>query len=162
MFAGLFQQRNEPLDFARGFPGQPQQKASPLPLPACCCGRSGCIETYLCAAGLEREHRSLTGEERSAREVALLDGEAISRYVERLARSLAGVINLLDPDVIVLGGGMSNAPELPNRLSAIVPRYVLAAGAASTELTTRIVRAVHGDSSGVRGAAWLWRPEEAP
>src|SRR3954470_8395013 len=75
-----------------------------LPLPHCYCGRSGCIETYLSGPGLEREHRSLTGQERSAREVALADGEAMQRYIERLARSLAGVVNVLDPDVIVLGG----------------------------------------------------------
>ena len=122
-----------------------------LPLPACYCGRSGCIETYLCAAGLEREHRSLTGEERSAREVALLDGEAISRYVERLARSLAGVINLLDPDVIVLGGGLSNIERLYSDVPRLWGRYVF-----SDHLATRLLRNIHGDSSGVRGAAWLW------
>ena len=122
-----------------------------LPLPACYCGRSGCIETYLCAAGLEREHRSLTGEERSAREVALLDGEAISRYVERLARSLAGVINLLDPDVIVLGGGLSNIERLYSDVPRLWGRTVF-----SDHVATRLLRNFHGDSSGVRGAAWLW------
>src|SRR2546423_11159009 len=121
-----------------------------LPLPACYCGRSGCIEAYLCGPGLEREHRSLTGEERSAREVALLDGEAINRYVERLARALAGVINLLDPDVIVLGGGLSNIERLYSDVPRLWGRYVF-----SDHVTTRLVRNTHGDSSGVRGAAWL-------
>ena len=122
-----------------------------LPLPACYCGRSGCIETYLCAVGLEREHRSLTGEERSAREVALLDGEAINRYVERLARALAGVINLLDPDVIVLGGGLSNIERLYSDVPRLWGRTVF-----SDHVATRLLRNFHGDSSGVRGAAWLW------
>jgi fructokinase len=122
-----------------------------LPLPACYCGRSGCIETYLCGPGLEREHRRLTGEERSAREVALLDGEAINRYVERLARALAGVINLLDPDVIVLGGGLSNIERLYSDVPRLWGRYVF-----SDHVATRLVRNTHGDSSGVRGAAWLW------
>ena len=122
-----------------------------LPLPACYCGRSGCIETYLCGPGLEREHRSLTGEERSAREVALLDGEAINRYVERLARALAGVINLLDPDVIVLGGGLSNIERLYSDVPRLWGRTVF-----SDHVATRLLRNFHGDSSGVRGAAWLW------
>ena len=122
-----------------------------LPLPACYCGRSGCIETYLCGPGLEREHRSLTGQERSAREVALLDGEAINRYVERLARALAGVINLLDPDVIVLGGGLSNIERLYGDVPRLWGRYVF-----SDHVATRLLRNIHGDSSGVRGAAWLW------
>ena len=122
-----------------------------LPLPACYCGRSGCIETYLCGPGLEREHRTLTGQERSAREVALLDGEAINRYVERLARALAGVINLLDPDVIVLGGGLSNIERLYSDVPRLWGRTVF-----SDHVATRLARNIHGDSSGVRGAAWLW------
>src|SRR3954469_20482069 len=122
-----------------------------LPLPRCYCGRAGCIETYLSGPGLEREHRSLTGEERSAREVALADGEAMQRYVERLARALAGVVNVLDPDVIVLGGGLSNIDRLYSDVPALWTRYIF-----SDHVTTRLLRNVHGDSSGVRGAAWLW------
>ena len=122
-----------------------------LPLPRCYCGRAGCIETYLSGPGLEREHRSLTGEERSAREVALADGEAMQRYIERLARSLAGVVNVLDPDVIVLGGGLSNIDRLYSDVPALWTRYIF-----SDHVTTRLLRNVHGDSSGVRGAAWLW------
>ena len=122
-----------------------------LPLPACYCGRSGCIETYLSGPGLEREHFGLTGQQRSAREVAALDGEAMSRYVERLARALAGVINLLDPDVIVLGGGLSNIERLYSDVPRVWGRYVF-----SDHVATRLLRNIHGDSSGVRGAAWLW------
>jgi len=122
-----------------------------LPLPRCYCGRAGCIETYLSGPGLEREHRSLTGEERSAREVALADGEAMQRYVERLARALAGVVNVLDPDVIVLGGGLSNIDRLYRDVPQLWTRYIF-----SDHVTTRLLRNVHGDSSGVRGAAWLW------
>ncbi|MBW8906201.1 MAG: ROK family protein, partial [Betaproteobacteria bacterium] len=100
---------------------------------------------------LEREHRSLTGEERSAREVALADGEAMQRYIERLARALAGVVNVLDPDVIVLGGGLSNIDRLYREVPALWTRYIF-----SDHVTTRLLRNVHGDSSGVRGAARLW------
>jgi fructokinase len=122
-----------------------------LPLPDCYCGRSGCIETYLSGSGLEREHHNLTGQDRSAREVALADGEAIARYVERLARSLAGVVNLLDPDVIVLGGGLSNIDRLYSDVPALWTRSIF-----SDHVATRLLRNVHGDSSGVRGAARLW------
>jgi len=129
----------------------PLPAAADLPLPACYCGRSGCIETYLSGPGLEREHEHLTQEKLAAREIAALDGEALDRYIQRLARALAGVINLLDPDVIVLGGGMSNI----ERLYAEVPRRWLR-HVFSDHVATRLVRNVHGDSSGVRGAAWLW------
>ena len=122
-----------------------------LPLPPCYCGRSGCIETYLSGPGLEREHRSLTGQERSAREVAQADGEAMQRYVERLARSLAAVVNVLDPDVIVLGGGLSNIERLYGDVPQLWTRTIF-----SDHVATRLLRNVHGDSSGVRGAAWLW------
>ena len=129
----------------------PLPAAADLPLPACYCGRSGCIETYLSGPGLEREHEHLTQEKLAAREIAALDGEALDRYIQRLARALAGVINLLDPAVIVLGGGMSNI----ERLYAEVPRRWLR-HVFSDHVATRLVRNVHGDSSGVRGAAWLW------
>ena len=122
-----------------------------LPLPACYCGRAGCIETYLSGPALEREHAALSGERRSAKEIALVDAVALSRYVERLARALAGVINVLDPDVIVLGGGLSNIERLYTDVPRLWTRYVF-----SDQVTTRLVRHVHGDSSGVRGAAWLW------
>jgi fructokinase len=122
-----------------------------LPLPACYCGRAGCVETYLSGPALEREHAALTGQSRSAREIAALDGEALERYVERLARALAGVMNVLDPDVIVLGGGLSNIERLYADVPRLWLRFVF-----SDQVATRLARHVHGDSSGVRGAAWLW------
>jgi fructokinase len=129
----------------------PLPTAADQPLPACYCGRSGCIETYLSGPGLERDHHSLTGEKRAARDIAALDGEAMDRYIQRFARALAGVINVLDPDVIVLGGGMSNIERLYTEVPRRWTRYVF-----SDQVATRLVRNVHGDSSGVRGAAWLW------
>jgi fructokinase len=122
-----------------------------LPLPPCYCGRSGCIETYLSGPGLSRDHKALTGEDRSAEEIASLGGLCLLRYIERLARALAGVINVLDPDVIVLGGGMSNVESL----YAEVPRW-WGKTVFSDQVATRLARNAHGDSSGVRGAAWLW------
>jgi fructokinase len=108
---------------------------------------------------------SLCGAQRSSQDIvraaAVGDPQAIQtleRYGDRLARALAAVINLLDPDVIVLGGGMSNLPDLPSAVSAALPRYVF-----SDTVLTKVVLNVHGDSSGVRGAAWLWqsRPADA-
>ena len=129
----------------------PLPTASDLPLPACYCGRAGCIETYLSGPGLEHDHQRLTGKTLGAREIAALNGPALERYTERLARSLAGVINILDPDVIVLGGGMSNVEQLYTEVPRRWSRHVF-----SDQVATRLVRNVHGDSSGVRGAAWLW------
>jgi fructokinase len=128
------------------------------PGPACFCGHNGCIETFLSGTGLECDHREVTGIAAHAVDIvaAAAAGDAASeatlaRYEERLARSLAHVINLLDPDVFVLGGGMSNV----DRLYANVPRlwgpWVFA-----DRVDTRLVKNRHGDSSGVRGAAWLW------
>ena len=134
-----------------------------FPGPSCYCGRMGCIEMWVSGPGLEQDHASRSGARLSAPEIVTASGKgdpiaemSLSLYCDRLARSLASLVNVLDPDVIVLGGGMSNVPHLPARVSEIVPRYVLAAGATSTDLTTRFVKAKHGDSSGVRGAAWLW------
>jgi len=133
------------------------------PGPSCYCGRMGCIEMWVSGPGFERDHAARSSRIMTAPEIveAALEGEPLATmsfnlYCDRLARSLASLVNVLDPDVIVLGGGMSNSPDLPRRVSEIVPRYVLAAGATSTALLTKIVRAVHGDSSGVRGAACLW------
>ena len=129
----------------------PLPAAGDLPLPACYCGRAGCIETYLSGPALEREHERLTGERRTAKEIAESDGEALERYVERLARALAGVINILDPDVVVLGGGLSNIERLYRDVPRLWGRHIF-----SQDVATRLVRHRHGDSSGVRGAAWLW------
>jgi len=129
----------------------PLPAAGDLPLPACYCGRAGCIETYLSGPALEREHERLTGERRTAKEIAESDGEALERYVERLARALAGVVNILDPDVVVLGGGLSNIERLYRDVPRLWGRHIF-----SQDVATRLVRHRHGDSSGVRGAAWLW------
>ncbi|MEO7744031.1 MAG: ROK family protein [Usitatibacter sp.] len=129
-----------------------------LPLPACYCGRAGCIETYLSGPGLAADHAKSTGERLEATAVVARAAEGepacastLARYEARLARALGGVINLLDPDAIVLGGGLSNIP----RLYASVPR-LWGPHIFSDEVRTRLVPPLHGDSSGVRGAAWLW------
>ena len=116
----------------------PRASGEDLPLRPCYCGRAGCIETYLCGPALEREGGA-------GNEVA------ISRYEARLARALAGVINVLDPDVIVLGGGVSNVDRLYSTVPRLWGEHVF-----SDHVSTRLVKPVHGDSSGVRGAAWLW------
>jgi fructokinase len=133
-----------------------------LPGPPCYCGRSGCIETYLSGPGMERDHREHTGQSRSTHEIvrAASAGDAdaaatMARYHGRLGRGLAAVVNLLDPDVIVLGGGMSNLPGLERAAANAMRPYVF-----SDVVDTVIRRNVHGDSSGVRGAAWLWPDEE--
>jgi fructokinase len=110
----------------------PLPRAEDLPLPECYCGRKGCIEAYLSGPALAR------------------DGNNLERYEERLARALAGVINILDPDVIVLGGGISNLPSLYANVPVLWRPYVF-----SDSVATRLAPPVHGDSSGVRGAAWL-------
>ena len=120
-----------------------------LPLRPCWCGRAGCIETYLCGPALQRE-REIDGEPAFAREVRG-DEAAFARYEARLARALAGVINLLDPDVIVLGGGVSNVDRLYDSVPRLWQAHVF-----SDHVATRLEKHVHGDSSGVRGAAWLW------
>ena len=128
------------------------------PGPACFCGRSGCIETWLAGPALARDHLRATGQARSAQDIArhAAAGDrdcasALARYEERLARALAHVINILDPEVIVLGGGMSNVARLYAGVPARWVPWVF-----SDRVDTRLVRHAHGDSSGVRGAAWLW------
>jgi predicted NBD/HSP70 family sugar kinase len=129
----------------------PAPTSGDLPHPNCYCGRIGCIETYLSGPGLARDHEHTTGERRTPEEIVSLGNESLSRYVERLARSLAGVINVLDPDVIVLGGGMSNVAALYTEVPRFWTRHVF-----SDHVATRLAPPVHGDSSGARGAAWLW------
>ena len=117
----------------------PLPETDDLPLPDCYCGRKGCIETYLSGPAL-------------AMQVAAVgEPSALGRYERRLARSLAGVINIVDPDVIVLGGGLSNVQRLYPAALRLCKEFVF-----SDDIRTRIVPPVHGDSSGVRGAAWLW------
>jgi fructokinase len=139
---------------------------NPLPWPAdderpgppCYCGKHGCLETFVSGTGLALDYSSRTQTSLDAAAVVAraASGEpdaraAMDRYVDRLARGLANVINLLDPDVIVLGGGMSNATVLYSGVPARLPQYVF-----SDRVSTRLVPPRHGDSSGVRGAAWLW------
>lgn len=119
--------------------------AGELPGPECYCGKRGCIEAYLSGPAVEREHERETGVRARATDIIG------SRYHERLARALASVINVADPDVIVLGGGLSNAPQIAARVQPLLARYVF-----SNAVATRVVKNMHGDSSGVRGAAWLW------
>ena len=129
-----------------------------LPLPACYCGRAGCIETYLSGPGMAADHRRATGEEKAAVEI-VADAErgysacasTLERYALRFARALAVVINVVDPDVIVLGGGLSNITRLHERVPELWRAHVF-----SDDVSTRLLRHAHGDSSGVRGAAWLW------
>jgi fructokinase len=128
-----------------------------FPGPPCYCGKHGCVETFLSGPAFEREYADAAGQPLSSSEIvkAAAVGSAhatgaLARYRDRLARALATVINVLDPDVIVLGGGMSNLPGLAEAASAGLPRYVF-----SDSVRTRVVRNQHGDSSGVRGAAWL-------
>ena len=125
---------------------------------SCYCGRKGCVELYLSGPGLARDHRRATSADFQATEIATRaacgdkDCEAtLQRYEARLARALAQVINILDPDVIVLGGGVSNM----DRLYQNVPR-LWGAHVFSDQVATRLLKHRHGDSSGVRGAAWLW------
>ena len=133
------------------------------PGPACYCGKLGCMETFLSGPGLARDYAANGGSEvRSEEVVARAEtGEAeavaaLERYEDRLARGLAQVVNLLDPDVIVLGGGLSNLPRLYQSLPARLPAYVF-----SDRVDTELRPPRHGDSSGVRGAAWLWTKDEA-
>ena len=128
------------------------------PGATCYCGRSGCIETFLSGAGLARSYDTAGGLDVTAATIGRLarDGDAAARhararYQERLARALAGVVNLVDPDVIVLGGGLSNLEGLYDGLAERVSEWCFSDGVA-----TPVVRHHHGDSSGVRGAAWLW------
>lgn len=138
----------------------PWMTADEAPGPPCWCGQSGCIETWVSGTGFAADHARAhpdappqTAEQivAAARQGKATAQQALTRYSNRLARALAHVINLLDPDVIVLGGGMSNVDELYQLLPAQLPRHVFGA-----ECTTPVVRNRHGDSSGVRGAAWLW------
>lgn len=136
----------------------PWAESDELPGPLCYCGRRGCLETWLSGPGMAARHREATGQQldaaalaaRAAQGDALARG-ALDRYADRLARGLAHVINLLDPQAIVLGGGLSNIGWLYEAVPARWGRYVF-----SDRVDTQLLPPVHGDSSGVRGAAWLW------
>ncbi len=134
------------------------------PGPACYCGRRGCIETFLSGPGLARDYAAGGGATVTAEEIAVraasgdaLADAALARYEHCMARALASIVNVIDPDVIVLGGGLSNIDRLYDNVPRLWLPHIF-----SDIVTTRLVRAKHGDASGVRGAAWLWddRPNE--
>lgn len=135
----------------------PWPQPDELPGPACYCGKTGCIETFLSGAGLARAYAALTQRTLAAHDIAAAatreaDARAtLATYQDRLARGLASVVNIVDPDVIVLGGGLSNIDAIYEGLLERIASYAF-----SDALATRVERARHGDSSGVRGAAWLW------
>lgn len=161
--------RGRALEGANGIAGEwghnplPWPKTEELPGYACYCGKTGCIETFVSGPALANDHRHFTGAALGVD--AIVAGAAsadaacqstLERYEERLARALAHVINVLDPDVIVLGGGLSNLDRLYRNVPQLWSRYVF-----SDRVDTRLVRNIHGDSGGVRGAAWLWDPPES-
>ncbi|MEO6408638.1 MAG: ROK family protein [Burkholderiaceae bacterium] len=135
--------------------------------PSCYCGQRGCVEAWLSGPALALDHFRRTGVALDPPHIAQgaaagdVDCEtSLQRYESRLARALAGVVNLLDPDVIVLGGGLSNLERLTTRVPALWSRHIFGATSSATSaepVTTRLVRSRHGDSSGVRGAARLWQ-----
>jgi fructokinase len=137
----------------------PWPSAEELNIAPCWCGQTGCIETWLSGTGFALDHARVNGEERSAVEIIqdMRKGDSsatatFERYVNRLGRALAQLVNLLDPDCIVLGGGMSNVQEIYPKIQAAMQPYVF-----GIQVNTPVLAAQHGDSSGVRGAAWLSR-----
>ena len=140
----------------------PWPMADDVPGPRCYCGKHGCIETFLSGPGLMLDHERRTGERLAPAAIteraATGDPAAqatMTNYERRMAQALAGVINLLDPDVIVLGGGLSNIARLYENVPMLWGAHIFSAGVADAP-RTRLTRARHGDASGVRGAAWLW------
>ncbi|AIR04491.1 fructokinase [Cedecea neteri] len=128
----------------------------------CYCGKKGCIETFISGTGFGTDYQRLSGKTLKGHEIISLAEQqdplaelAISRYETRLAKSLAHIVNILDPDAIVLGGGMSNVERLYRTVPQLIKPWVFGG-----ECETPIRKAVHGDSSGVRGAAWLWPLEK--
>jgi fructokinase len=143
---------HNPLPWARG---------EEMPGPECYCGQRGCLEKWISGTGVAWDHKEATGKELTTREIMSAyetgDSDAVAtvdRFQDRLARGLALVLNTLDPDVLVFGGGLSKAKSFYRDLPNILPRYVFGG-----EVATLILPAQYGDSSGVRGAAWLW-PDE--
>jgi len=129
-----------------------------LPGNDCYCGKQGCLETYISGSGIAREHSKITGENIKLEEIItrmrsgnLSAKRSYDQFIDRTARGLALVVNILDPDVIVMGGGVSNVREIYADLPQELSKWVF-----SDVFNTPIKKAVHGDSSGVRGAAWLW------
>jgi fructokinase len=136
----------------------PWPKPDEYPGRKCYCGKKGCIETWLSGPGFTHDHQLHGGSGNTAKEIIALADQgdklaelALQRYEDRMARALASVINILDPEIIVLGGGMSNIARLYRNVSKLWEQYIF-----SDHVTTKLVPPAHGDSSGVRGAAWLW------
>lgn len=132
------------------------------PGPLCYCGRRGCLETWISGTGFKRDYALVTGENKSTHDIIAAalkkDKKAVAayqRYSDRLARALAQMMNILDPDIIVMGGGMSNVRGLYKDVPQAWKKYIF-----SDTVKTKLVPALHGDSSGVRGAAWLWGRDE--
>lgn len=139
----------------------PWMQPSEFPGNDCYCGKQGCQETYISGTGFRVDYRARSGHDLTGYEIVqrAAQGEAkaqesLSIYADRLARSLAALTNVLDPDVIVLGGGMSNVTELYTLVPPLLSKYAFSDG-----VLTPIRPAQYGDSSGVRGAAWLWPPQ---
>ncbi|HEX3432387.1 MAG TPA: ROK family protein [Rhizomicrobium sp.] len=142
----------------------PGARPEEIPGPDCYCGRRGCIETWVSGPALARDFNRRTGSSLSPAQIhqVAATGDAAAKdvlenFLDRFARAVGSVINILDPDVIVLGGGLSNLPGLAYELGMRGETYAF-----MPEAPTRIVKNAFGDSSGVRGAAWLWRPDELP
>jgi fructokinase len=136
----------------------PWPRADELPGPACWCGKSGCLETWVAGPSLARDCDGDGAHDASGIPARAAAGETkaregLARHADRLARGLSQIVNFLDPDVIVLGGGLSNMAHLYSDVPPLLKRYVF-----SDVIDTPVVKAMHGDSSGVRGAAWLWPP----
>jgi fructokinase len=136
----------------------PWPKPEETPGPACYCGKRGCMEMWVSGTGIARDYKNVTGTAKTTREIVAdftagdrVASETIERFEDRLARGLSNVINILDPDVIVVGGGVSRLEHIYGALPKLLPQYVFGG-----EASTQIVQAKYGDSSGVRGAAWLW------
>ena len=129
--------------------------ADELPGPPCYCGRHGCNEVWISGSGFARDHGAIAGQKLTAEQIIASDSAAakasFERLYDRIARALGAVINVVDPDVIVLGGGLSNVDALYTHIPEIWDGYIF-----SDVIETRLVKNKHGDSSGVRGAAWLW------
>jgi len=140
----------------------PSPRPDELPGPLCYCGKNGCIESWCSGPAVARQYKLRTGRDLSPAEItnAALAGEAnavaeMEALYDRLGRAIASVVNILDPDAIVIGGGLSNIDALYTELAPRVERYAF-----TPEGPTAILKNVHGDSSGVRGAAWLWHADE--
>ncbi|BAT19892.1 ROK family protein [Asaia bogorensis] len=134
----------------------PWVRMEEFPLPKCFCGNEGCLERYLCGPELAKDWKGVGHHNTAGIEEAAANGDiaaigALDRYMDRFSRACALAINFLDPDIIVLGGGVSNLDSIYERVPPLLARHVI-----TPTCTTPIVRNKHGDSSGVRGAAWLW------